>query len=1219
MEADLRNSGFGLRRSAAPATSEEQFETTRRSPSVVQPSPTMSVPPGGNPNPGTKNDPNASAMLPPLKTYTYHQHPVWRKLCYFSFYAALFYSSGGPFFAISLLQQCGILSSWVRTSCVNEPGIRICQDPELPNGYENLLWKANFPLVSDPLRTFFPVFKADEFVKMRTEQDISASAQTSPMVQLAELPSDLPASLEVQHIIDDLAPLGTSTTTPRPRPAAAQNESQLHHAPPIAYNATAAALAKQEKLHPSILRATTDFDLPATVENTRFHVMTLNGQNFFAYSLPYYILAVLLENYLIYFVLPDAAQSRMLHKPTLPGSIANLGQGVLMFLCSQMLFLNYKDPVYSYLWEHYRLSDVFANLDSLDAQWALDERSLELVPRFAGELLSTFRAEEQGSSSTSGSSGGPSRSARPAAGMSDEDDGFACFLRGHPFFASLVAYYVCLLLLDFFYYAWHRASHRISWLWAAHWVHHSTEEYNISVTFREPLWLSEMLIPLQFAIMRLPVAFLGFPVVYMNTISLNDTLYMNWLHTELTPPLPLTEMLFMTPSLHRVHHARNLRALAKNYGSMFSVWDRLCGTYEPEILAGEHIKDRIKAEKTTTKMDVLKEGQLEDKKRPLLKIVSAAEAETCLVNGGVDHQIQTARELEETTSSCTSRYYSLWLRLTRFYRVRRDRRVCRDDFEPIRYGVIPQFHSYDVLQQNLAHWRYMILDQTKFHGIFAPFLHWTRPKTKCPPLSANSKINGHRKFRADALHVFWSGYVVLQFLIFFASALTFVATNFVLSQNLAKTFYGSCDTPLMDPVTCSAGPWARYFGPQQLTSAMLQMISFVVGVWTMGNLGMILMATEYAPTNVGQKEGFVPLHGASCVGLGGAAGMASTTSSGGAVSANGGAIEREETSSTAGSGRACTSVASANLVSAKQMRGLMIENDLLLDVDAQSDASSDITGASNSTAMGGRTSSLMTGGNWRVSGAAARMSSSSLVAVVNGRLRSLEAPAGDAEDEHNAPPIDASHAQPQYGAQILKGNPDEVEFFQSGMSTSASSTSNFPTLLAPKNGAGSSTSASSSTANLQLVGAAGVAPGGGAFAVGAADADGQNKLTPTTSSTHHDTSWQKHISSANSSQLYFDTIFEEAPPLTPGERVYERNCIYAEMLRHWCIVFLALQFGDALYNFAQPDAAATVSRECVLLVLVYTALHCVLLPGLAFISGHSKLARESAARRRYRG
>merc|ERR1719201_1518620 len=62
---------------------------------------------------------------------------------------------------------------------------------------------------------------------------------------------------------------------------------------------------------------------------------------------------------------------------------------------------------------------------------------------------------------------------------------------------------------------------------------------------------------------------------------------MNSMHTELVDPLPWYEMVFMSASLHRIHHARNLRALSKNYGSVFSIWDRMLGTYEPEWIFGQ--------------------------------------------------------------------------------------------------------------------------------------------------------------------------------------------------------------------------------------------------------------------------------------------------------------------------------------------------------------------------------------------------------------------------------------------------------------------------------------------------------------------------------------------------------------------------------------------------------------------------------------------------------
>jgi hypothetical protein len=53
-------------------------------------------------------------------------------------------------------------------------------------------------------------------------------------------------------------------------------------------------------------------------------------------------------------------------------------------------------------------------------------------------------------------------------------------------------------------------------------------------------------------------------------------------HTDKVGRLPLLEKIFVTPSFHRVHHGLNEHYLDKNYGAIFSFWDRLFGTYEPE-------------------------------------------------------------------------------------------------------------------------------------------------------------------------------------------------------------------------------------------------------------------------------------------------------------------------------------------------------------------------------------------------------------------------------------------------------------------------------------------------------------------------------------------------------------------------------------------------------------------------------------------------------------
>jgi sterol desaturase/sphingolipid hydroxylase (fatty acid hydroxylase superfamily) len=130
---------------------------------------------------------------------------------------------------------------------------------------------------------------------------------------------------------------------------------------------------------------------------------------------------------------------------------------------------------------------------------------------------------------------------------------------------------------DFFYYWFHRFSHEISILWAAHAVHHQSEEYNLSTALRQTStgflfgW-----------IFYLPLFVVGFPLEVLLTVNAVNLIYQFWVHTRLIRRLGPLEAVLMTPSHHRVHHAQNGRYIDKNYGGMFIVWDRLFGTYEPE-------------------------------------------------------------------------------------------------------------------------------------------------------------------------------------------------------------------------------------------------------------------------------------------------------------------------------------------------------------------------------------------------------------------------------------------------------------------------------------------------------------------------------------------------------------------------------------------------------------------------------------------------------------
>lgn len=134
--------------------------------------------------------------------------------------------------------------------------------------------------------------------------------------------------------------------------------------------------------------------------------------------------------------------------------------------------------------------------------------------------------------------------------------------------------------VDLSYYVWHRVSHESNVFWAAHAVHHHSEDYNLAVALRQGLFTTATQI-----VFGLPLALLGLPpAVYLVCRALN-ALYQFWIHTELIGPLGPAERVLNTPSHHRVHHAVNPEYLDRNYGGILIVWDRLFGSFAPEVAA----------------------------------------------------------------------------------------------------------------------------------------------------------------------------------------------------------------------------------------------------------------------------------------------------------------------------------------------------------------------------------------------------------------------------------------------------------------------------------------------------------------------------------------------------------------------------------------------------------------------------------------------------------
>ncbi len=138
---------------------------------------------------------------------------------------------------------------------------------------------------------------------------------------------------------------------------------------------------------------------------------------------------------------------------------------------------------------------------------------------------------------------------------------------------------LAFIAADFSYYIYHRVSHEVNWFWASHVVHHSSEEFNLSVAFRLP-WLTHLTGYFAFWIW---MPFLGFSP-YITTLAIQACfLYQAFLHTKVIGKLhPVVEYIFNTPSHHRVHHSSNLEYLDKNHSGVLIIWDRLFGTYAEE-------------------------------------------------------------------------------------------------------------------------------------------------------------------------------------------------------------------------------------------------------------------------------------------------------------------------------------------------------------------------------------------------------------------------------------------------------------------------------------------------------------------------------------------------------------------------------------------------------------------------------------------------------------
>ena len=145
--------------------------------------------------------------------------------------------------------------------------------------------------------------------------------------------------------------------------------------------------------------------------------------------------------------------------------------------------------------------------------------------------------------------------------------------------SSFVVYVIAFFSLDFAGYWVHRLQHVTNFFWNGHIVHHSSEEFNLACALRQSI----SAIVRTFAIFLLPAALLGVPGQVIAVVAPLHLFAQFWYHTRHINKMGFLEKIIVTPSHHRVHHAINPEYIDKNYGQIFIFWDKLFGTYQPEI------------------------------------------------------------------------------------------------------------------------------------------------------------------------------------------------------------------------------------------------------------------------------------------------------------------------------------------------------------------------------------------------------------------------------------------------------------------------------------------------------------------------------------------------------------------------------------------------------------------------------------------------------------
>lgn len=136
-----------------------------------------------------------------------------------------------------------------------------------------------------------------------------------------------------------------------------------------------------------------------------------------------------------------------------------------------------------------------------------------------------------------------------------------------------------VLLLDFFgAYLAHFVEHKVKPLWMVHLVHHT--DHNVDTTTANRHHPIESVI--RFAFTLLGVFLVGTPIAIVMLYQALSLVFAQFTHANIKLSKTLDKIIsyvLISPDMHKIHHHYRLPYTDSNYGNIFSIWDRLFGTY----------------------------------------------------------------------------------------------------------------------------------------------------------------------------------------------------------------------------------------------------------------------------------------------------------------------------------------------------------------------------------------------------------------------------------------------------------------------------------------------------------------------------------------------------------------------------------------------------------------------------------------------------------------